>query len=150
TANELNWIACASNVELSNIYAGGAPAPHGFWSVILSRMDVVTFTRQLVDIESITGNEGPAADFLCKELNRLGYDAKKMPVEGERCNVYATTAEEPHPAIFFSTHMDTVPPFIPSSEDATRLYGRGSCDAKGIIAAQVAAAEKLRREGIPV
>ena len=113
-------------------------------------MDVVTFTRQLVDIVSITGNEGPAADFLCKELNRLGYDAKKMPVEGERCNVYATTAEEPHPAIFFSTHMDTVPPFIPSSEDATRLYGRGSCDAKGIIAAQVAAAEKLRREGIPV
>ena len=113
-------------------------------------MDVVTFTRQLVDIESITGNEGPAADFLCKELNRLGYDAKKMLVEGERCNVYATTAEEPHPAIFFSTHMDTVPPFIPSSEDATRLYGRGSCDAKGIIAAQVAAAEKLRREGIPV
>jgi acetylornithine deacetylase len=113
-------------------------------------MDVVDFARQLVDIESITGNEGPVGDFLCAELNRLDYDAKKMRVEGERCNVCATTAEEPHPAIFFSTHMDTVPPFIPSSEDATRLYGRGSCDAKGIIAAQVAAAEQLRVDGVYV
>jgi acetylornithine deacetylase len=113
-------------------------------------MDVVAFARQLVDIESITGNEGPAGDFLCGELNRLGYDARKMRVEGERCNVYATTAEEPHPAIFFSTHMDTVPPFIASSEDATRVYGRGSCDAKGIIAAQVGAAEQLRLDGVHV
>jgi acetylornithine deacetylase len=113
-------------------------------------MDVVAFARQLVDTESITGNEGPAGDFLCKELRRLGYQAEKMRVEGERCNVCATTAEEPHPTIFFSTHMDTVPPFIASSEDATRVYGRGSCDAKGIIAAQVAAAEKLRHDGVHV
>ena len=65
-------------------------------------------------------------------------------------NVIATPAPEPRPTIFFSTHMDTVPPFIPSSEDATRIYGRGSCDAKGIIAAQVAAADRLRRENIHV
>ena len=113
-------------------------------------MDVVAFTRQLVDIESITGNEGPVGDFLRGELNRLGYEAKKMRVEGERCNVYATTTQQPRPAIVFSTHMDTVPPFIRSSEDERRVYGRGSCDAKGIIAAQVAAAETLRREGIHV
>jgi len=106
-------------------------------------MDVVAFTRQLVDIESITGNEGPVGDFLRGELNRLGYEAKKMRVEGERCNVYATTTQQPRPAIVFSTHMDTVPPFIRSSEDERRVYGRGSCDAKGIIAAQVAAAETL-------
>jgi acetylornithine deacetylase len=73
-----------------------------------------------------------------------------MPVEENRFNVYATSAEEPHPAVVFSTHMDTVPPFIPSSEDVTNIYGRGSCDAKGIIAAQIAAAERLRREGIYV
>jgi acetylornithine deacetylase len=113
-------------------------------------MDVVAFTRQLVDIESITGNEGPVGDFLCDELNRLGYEAKKMRVEGERCNVYATTPQQPQPTIVFSTHMDTVPPFIRSSEDDHRIYGRGSCDAKGIIAAQVAVAEALRREGIHV
>ena len=113
-------------------------------------MDFVALTRQLVDIESITGNEGPVGDFLCGQLNRLGYEPKKMRVEGERCNVYATTPQQPQPTIVFSTHMDTVPPFIRSSEDGRRVYGRGSCDAKGIIAAQIAAAETLRREGIRV
>ena len=44
--------------------------------------------------------------------------------------------------------MDTVPPFIASSEDDARIYGRGSCDAKGIIAAQIVAAEKLRAAGV--
>jgi len=113
-------------------------------------MDVVSFTRQLVDVESITGNEGPVGDFLQKMLSELGYRAVKMPVEPGRNNVFATLPEQPHPAIVFSTHMDTVPPFIPSSEDAARIYGRGSCDAKGIIAAQVGAAERLRAEGVHV
>lgn len=113
-------------------------------------MDVVAFTRQLVDIESTTGNEGEVADFVYRELGRLGYCASKMQVEGDRCNVLATSPQQAGPEVVFSTHMDTVPPFIPSSEDDTKIYGRGSCDAKGIIAAQVAAAERLRREGIYV
>jgi acetylornithine deacetylase len=109
-------------------------------------MDAVTLTRQLVDIESISGNESTVGNYLYGELCRIGYQAMKMPVEGNRCNVYATSAEHPKPAVVFSTHMDTVPPFIPSSEDTTRIYGRGTCDAKGIIAAQIAAAERLRTE----
>src|SRR5438270_6772502 len=113
-------------------------------------MDVAAFTRQLVDIESISGNEGPVGDILHRELCRLGYQAKKMTVEDARNNVFATAPQESRPAMVFSTHMDTVPPFIPSSEDATRIYGRGSCDAKGIIAAQIAAAERLRQDGIHV
>jgi acetylornithine deacetylase len=113
-------------------------------------MDVVSFTRQLVDIESITGNEGPISDFLNSKLLRLGYQSAQMAVEGARMNVIASHPEQPRPTIFFSTHMDTVPPFIPSSENETRVYGRGSCDAKGIIAAQVAAAERLRSEGVCV
>ena len=113
-------------------------------------MDVVALTRLLVDIESTTGNEAAVGEALYRELRRLGYQAKKMAVEGNRFNVLATAHEEPHPAVAFSTHMDTVPPFIPSSEDEQRVYGRGSCDAKGIIATQIAAAEKLRREGIRV
>jgi acetylornithine deacetylase len=113
-------------------------------------MDVVAFTRQLVDIESTTGNEGEVADFVYRELGRLDYSASKMPVEGDRCNVLATSPQQARPEVVFSTHMDTVPPFIPSSEDGTKIYGRGSCDAKGIIAAQVAAAERLRQEGIYV
>lgn len=110
-------------------------------------MDPIALTRQLVDIESITGKEGRVGDFLYRELCRLGYQAEKIFVEGERCNVFAVSPQEPRPAVVFSTHMDTVPPFIPSSEDAARVYGRGSCDAKGIIAAQIAAAERLRQEG---
>jgi len=113
-------------------------------------MDVVALTRQLVDIESITGNEALVGDVLYGELSRLGYQVNTIPVEGNRFNVYATSPERPRPDIVFSTHMDTVPPFIPSSEDATRIYGRGSCDAKGIIAAQIAAAERLRAQCIYV
>src|ERR1700689_415224 len=111
-------------------------------------MDAITLTRQLVDIESITGNEAAVGNYLYGELCRIGYQTKKMPVEENRFNLYATSTEHPHPAVVFSTHMDTVPPFIPSSEDAGRIYGRGSCDAKGIIAAQIAAAERLRRQNI--
>jgi acetylornithine deacetylase len=118
-------------------------------------MDAVTFTRQLVDIESISGNETAVGNYLYGELCRLGYRTLKMPVEGERFNLYAVpetenSKTEAAPAITFSTHMDTVPPFIASSEDEGRIYGRGSCDAKGIIAAQVAASERLRRQGISV
>lgn len=117
---------------------------------MLSSMDAVTLTRQLVDIESITGNETTVGNYLYGELCRLGYQTRKMPVEGDRFNVYATSSDHPNPSIVFSTHMDTVPPFIPSSEDSEKIYGRGSCDAKGIIAAQVAAAERLKREEIYV
>ncbi len=117
-------------------------------------MDAVTFTRQLVDIESISGNESAVGNCLYGELCRIGYQTRKIPVEGNRFNVYAVPdtgkPEPPVPSITFSTHMDTVPPFIPSSEDANCIYGRGTCDAKGIIAAQVAAAERLRREKIYV
>ena len=113
-------------------------------------MDVAAFTRQLVDIESITGNEGPVGDFLHGELLRRGFQAEKIPVEGARCNVFAVSSRQERPTVVFSTHMDTVPPFIPSSEDATRVFGRGSCDAKGIIATQVEAAERLREVGIHV
>ena len=111
-------------------------------------MDLSGFTRALVDIESITGNEGRVGEFLHGELERLGYASTRLPVEERRCNVFATSPQQPEPQIVFSTHMDTVPPFIPSSEDSDRIYGRGSCDAKGIIVAQVAASQKLRQEGI--
>ena len=114
------------------------------------RMDLAALTRQLVDIESITGNEGPVGHFLDQELRKLGYHSQRMVVEGERANVWATSPDNPHPAIVLSTHMDTVPPFIPSSEDDRNIYGRGSCDAKGIIAAQIAAAERLKQDGIHV
>jgi acetylornithine deacetylase len=124
----------------------------GFLRSLLSSigMDIFALTRQLVDIESITGNEATVGHFLEQELRKLGYESGLMPVESERANVFATSPQQPNPAIVFSTHMDTVPPFTPSSEDDHKIYGRGSCDAKGIIAAQIAAAERLKEQGIYV
>lgn len=120
-------------------------------------LDPVQLTRRLVDIESITYNEGAAGAFLADFLPARGFDVEKMLVEqhresrsqSQRFNVYACNASST-PAVVFSTHMDTVPPFIPSSEDEQFIYGRDSCDAKGIIAAQIAAAERLRESGIHV
>src|SRR5579859_7660018 len=106
-------------------------------------MDPIRLTRLLVDIESITGNEAAVGAALYDELCQLDYCVHKIPVAHARFNVLATLDEKP-PEIVFSTHIDTVPPFIPSSEDSENIYGRGSCDAKGIIAAQIAAAERLR------
>jgi acetylornithine deacetylase len=111
-------------------------------------MDLFALTRRLIDIESTTPDEKAVGDFLCEELQQRGFDARTMPVEGTRANVLATWPDHGRPEIVFSTHMDTVPPFIPSSEDNTRIYGRGACDAKGIIAVQIAAAEKLRAAGV--
>ena len=113
-------------------------------------MDQFALTRRLVDIESITPNEGRVGDFLFDELGRRGFKPTKMPIEGSRNNILATWPGHARPEIVFSTHMDTVPPFIRSSEDDFRISGRGSCDAKGIIATQVVAAEKLRADSIHV
>ena len=113
-------------------------------------MDVFALTRKLIDIESTTGAEGRAGEALAGELAALGYNVERMPVDGDRFNVWATHPTSPRPELALSTHMDTVPPYIKSSETVDRIYGRGSCDAKGIIAAQVAAAEKLKAEGIHV
>ena len=112
-------------------------------------MDPIKLTRRLVDIESISGNEGAVGAELYDELCRLGYTTHKMPVAHERFNVLATINDRP-PQVVFSTHMDTVPPFFPSSEDHDNVFGRGSCDAKGIIAAQIAACQRLRKDGAAV
>ena len=103
-------------------------------------------TRQLIDIPSPTGEELAVAQFLSTFLRDLGYQVEMQEVETDRLNVLATTKSDPQ--VVFSTHIDTVPPFIPSSEDDANIYGRGSCDAKGIIAAQIFAAERLRATGV--
>jgi acetylornithine deacetylase len=110
-------------------------------------MDPVALTRQLIDIESVTGKETAAATFLAGYLEEQGYVVERMMVEGERFNIFAKPANVNQPALVFSTHIDTVPPFLPSSEDTENIYGRGACDAKGIIAAQIAACEQLRKSG---
>ena len=110
-----------------------------------SPIDLVGFTRALVDIDSTTGREGAAGAFLSERLATLGFTVVEQRVDEHRFNVFATSS--PDPAVVYSTHFDCVPPFFPSRVENGRIYGRGSCDAKGILAAQVAAADRLRREG---
>jgi acetylornithine deacetylase len=109
-------------------------------------MNPFTLTRRLIDIPSLTGDEEAVGDFVATHLASLGYEVERQEIAGDRFNVIATTGEAPR--IVFSTHLDTVPPFIASHEDAEYIYGRGSCDAKGIIAAQIFAAEQLRQSGL--
>ena len=123
----------------------------------LEPIDPIRFTQQLCEIESTTYFEGQVGDFLAAYLTGRGWEVDQTPVpqpeesagKGPRWNVYAGPAGQ-RPDLVFSTHMDTVPPYIPFREDAEFLYGRGVCDAKGIIATQVAAAEMLRADGLQV
>jgi acetylornithine deacetylase len=125
-------------------------------------VNVIELTRSLVDIDSTTYHEGACGEFLASFLARQGWAVERQPVpqphptltpgaaDSARFNVFAGTPGVA-PQLVFSTHIDTVPPFLgPCREDADLLYGRGVCDAKGIVAAQVAAAQRLRADGLPV
>ncbi|HEX4319628.1 MAG TPA: M20/M25/M40 family metallo-hydrolase [Acidobacteriaceae bacterium] len=120
-------------------------------------LDPIAFTRELVEIDSTTYHEGNVGDFLADFLAGRGWSVEKTPVPQPaesnrlepRWNVYAGPGEG-DPELVFSTHLDTVPPYVPFTEDEKYLYGRGVCDAKGIVAAQVAAAERLRAEGYAI
>jgi acetylornithine deacetylase len=111
-------------------------------------MQVFELTRRLIDIESITPNEREIGDFLWEHLSGMARhfrgDVERMAVEIHRDNLFARFDD---PAVVLSTHMDTVPPFIPSSEDGHDIWGRGACDTKGIIAAMITAAEQLLTAG---
>jgi len=110
----------------------------------LSFMDALELTRALVALDTPTGSEGPATDLLDGALRRAGYRTVRQPVTPGRDNLYAY--REP-PTLVFSTHLDTVPPYVPLAEDEESIHGRGSCDAKGLAAAMVTAAERLAQQG---
>ncbi len=124
-------------------------------------IDPIELTRQLVQIPSTTYHEHECGVFLHGLLEGLGWTVERMPVPNpaagtpgadgarDRFNVFASIPGETA-EIVFSTHFDTVPPYYPLHEDEEYLYGRGSCDAKGILAAMVAAAGQLREQGVQV
>jgi acetylornithine deacetylase len=108
-------------------------------------MDPIELARTLIDIDSTTGKEQETGTRLATFLRGRGYDVTEQPVSAGRFNIYARVSDRPR--IVFSTHFDCVPPFFPSRLENDRLFGRGSCDAKGILAAQVAASERFRAAG---
>src|SRR5688500_11586121 len=110
----------------------------------MTESELITFARALIDIDSTTGREQDAGAFIAGTLRGLGWHADEQPLTDGRFNVIARIGE---PRIVLSTHFDCVPPYFSSRIDGGRLYGRGSCDAKGILASQVAAAERARKAG---
>jgi acetylornithine deacetylase len=111
---------------------------------VTTSFDPVAFARALINIDSTTGQEAEAGVWLARELRQLGYTVAEQPLERGCSNVIATLDT---PSVVFSTHYDCVPAHFPSRIEGGRLYGRGACDAKGILAAQIAAAERLRERG---
>lgn len=107
-------------------------------------MDALELTRSLVALETPTGSENPATTFLEETLRNAGYKTVRQSVTAGRDNLYAYRET---PALVFSTHLDTVPPYIPLREDTESIHGRGSCDAKGLAAAMIAASERLAARG---
>jgi len=107
-------------------------------------MDPLELTRSLVALDTPTGGERPATDFLDAALSRAGYTTVRQTVSSGRQNLYAYRES---PALVFSTHLDCVPPYVPLTEDAEAIRGRGSCDAKGLAAAMIAAAERMAARG---
>jgi acetylornithine deacetylase len=99
-----------------------------------------------MNIPSVSGEEGAVGVWLRDHLQSLGWTVELQKVSDNQNNVIAWLNDTPR--VWFSTHIDTVPPFIAPTEDDEKIYGRGACDAKGIIAAQITAAETLRKEGI--
>jgi len=110
----------------------------------MDSVELVNIARTLIDIDSTTGRESQAATWVAQWLKERGYNIVKQPVSNERFNVIGMLDT---PDVVMSTHIDCVPPFFPSRESDGLLYGRGACDAKGILASQLAALEQLRENG---
>jgi acetylornithine deacetylase len=108
--------------------------------------DPIALARQLIDIPSTTENEAAVGEFLDLELTTLRYRVRRQPVTGERFNLFAAAGGRPR--VLINSHIDTVPPWFESREDGDAIYGRGACDTKGIIAAMIAAGERLRADGV--
>ena len=113
---------------------------------MLSPLDPIRTTLDLMAIESTSGNETAVVALADQLLAARGWTTSRIPVTPGRDCVFARGPEPP--VVVFSTHLDTVPPYIAPQLDGDVIRGRGACDAKGIAASMMAAAERLRDEGI--
>ena len=111
-------------------------------------LDPLDVALELMRVESTSGAEGEAIAAAERILTERGWPVRRIPVSAGRDALFAAMTDAP--LVTLSTHLDTVPPYIPPRVEGGRLYGRGACDAKGIAAAMICAAERLRADGVPV
>jgi acetylornithine deacetylase len=110
--------------------------------------DPIQLTTQLMSIDSTSGGEGDVIAWLDRYLGERGFRTQRIAVSDGRADLFATAHDAP--LVTLSTHLDTVPPFIPPRVEDGKIHGRGACDAKGIAAAMICAAERLRDDNLPV
>ena len=115
---------------------------------MLTPLNVVDVALDLMRIESTSGHEGEVIAFVERLLSGRGWRTTRIPVSPDRDDIFATA--DAAPLVTLSTHLDTVPPYIPPARNGSRITGRGACDAKGIAAAMICAAERLRESAVPV
>jgi len=119
---------------------------------------VVALARELVRIDTINppGHEGRAAVVLAKRLEAAGLDVAAHELEQGRTNLVARwPGRDDAPALCLTGHLDTVPlgraewerDPLEAQIDGDRLYGRGSSDMKGGVAAITVAAERVAALG---
>ncbi|KAF9888623.1 hypothetical protein FE257_008555 [Aspergillus nanangensis] len=110
---------------------------------------VISLLYDLIEVPSNSEYEQDVAVFLDNHLTALGYTVERIPIAqgSTRENVYAYLGSQRKTRACLSSHMDTVPPHIPLRVDGSTIYGRGACDDKGPMAAQICALEELRAEG---
>jgi acetylornithine deacetylase len=106
--------------------------------------DVVALATELLSIASTTRDEGQAVEFVARWLVARNWNVTVQEVSPGRGNVWASRKGG---GVTLSTHLDTVPPYIPPKLDGNKLKGRGACDAKGAAAAMLAAADRLASSG---
>jgi acetylornithine deacetylase len=109
-------------------------------------IDPLALARQLIDVPSPTGDELGVGELLESQLQSLGFETMRDAVSETRFNLLARTGAKPR--VVLNSHIDTVPPWFAAREDDAFLYGRGACDTKGIIAAMIAAGERLYAGGV--
>lgn len=107
-------------------------------------MNLLELTKKFVNIPSVTNSEAEIADFLSAYLRGQKFEVREQDIDGRRRNILALLG--PNPRVMFCTHMDTVPPFFEAREDESHIFGRGACDAKGIMASMIWAGQELRKE----
>jgi aspartate kinase len=133
-----------SGVQPTPSEAASEATPRGFEPGVPGPIDVVELATEMIAIPSLSGHEHAVSDFVMDLLSSKGWDVRTQPVSGGRVNVWATRAGG---EVTLTTHVDTVPDFFPPRTEGGKLYGRGSCDAKGIAAAMICAAQRLADQG---
>lgn len=118
------------------------------WQLTSRLSPLLELHKSLIEFSSISGAEREVSDFLKAYLRDQGLTVETQTVEGDRRNVFAYAGKSRKTRVLVTSHIDTVPPYWPYERKGDEIWGRGSVDAKGSVAAQVIAVQSLLDDGV--